>query len=233
MLERGRRLSDEVGNDFGSGIALALLGVILGLSDSTAARKSLERSLERFDRIRDEWGVGFAHMALGRVLVDAREFEEAAKVLDEGVERLRDVGEKALLSLAMFMQGWALLGLGHTREATRVLVDALETVQHVRTRHTAARILEVLAAAANAAGDPERGARLFGAAEEARRSISAGVWVPDLETHDETGAALRAALGHERFRALWEQGLRLSVTEALALAGEMVQADERADAGHA
>jgi predicted ATPase/class 3 adenylate cyclase len=218
VLRRGLELCDQTGNDFGSGLALAMLGVIAGLSNPAAVREPMNQSLERFVRIGDDWGIGFAHLVLGRVLVAGRQYQEAGEVLTKAVDRLRSVGEKTLLSLSMLNLGRASLGMQRIEEAASILVEALDLIEEVKDRQTAARVLEALAATAGAAGDAERGALLFGAAESARRSISADVWVPDRSTHEETEARLRQTLGAQRFESLWRDGLRLSVANGLDLA---------------
>jgi non-specific serine/threonine protein kinase len=214
-------LCDQTGNDFGSGLALAMLGVIAGLSDPAEVREPMKQSLERFVRIGDDWGIGFAQLVLGRVLVAGREYQEAGEVLTKAVDRLKLVGEKTLLSLSMLNLGWAFLGMQRIEEAANILVEALDLIEDVQDRQTAARVLEALAAAAGAGGDAERGALLFGAAESARRSISANVWVPDRSTHEQTEVSLRKALGAERFESLWRDGLMLSMADGLDLAQHM------------
>ena len=221
-LRRGLELCDQTGNDFGSGIALAILGLIAGLSNPSAVREPMNQSLERFVRIGDDWGIGFAHLVLGRVLVAGRQYQEASEVLEKAVDRLRSVGEKTLLSLSILNQGWALLGMQRIEEAASVLLEALDLIEDVQDPQTAARVLEALAATAGAADDAERGALLFGAAESARRSISADVWVPDRSTHAETEASLCKVLGAQRFQSLWQDGVTLSVTNALDIARSLL-----------
>jgi len=221
VFRRGLELCDQTRNDFGAGLALAMLGVIAGLSNPEAVREPMKQSLERFVRIGDDWGIGFAQLVLGRVLVAGRQYQEAGEVLTKAVDRMRAVGEKTLLSLLMLNLGWASLGMQRIEEAASILVEALDLIEGVKDRQTAARVLEALAATAEAAGDAERGALLFGAAESARRSISGDVWVPDRSTHEETEESLRKALGAERFESLWRDGLLLSVANGLDLAQRM------------
>ena len=218
MFSQGLELCEQTGNDFGSGLTLAMLGVIAGLSNPEAVREPMNQSLERFVRIGDDWGIGFAHLVLGRVLVAGRQYQEASEVLTNAVDRLRPVGEKTLLSLLMLNLGWASLGMQRLEEAVSILEEALDLIEDVQDRQTAARVLEALAATAGAAGDAERGARLFGAAENARRSISADVWVPDRSTHEEIEASLRKSLGAQRFEDMWRDGLMLSVADGLDIA---------------
>jgi hypothetical protein len=139
---------------------------------------------------------------------------------------LRKVGERALLALAMLNLGWALLGTNRVREATGILVEALERLQQLEDRQSSARLLEALAAAAHSGGNSEAGAILFGAAEGARRSIGAFVWIPDQKSHDSTDRSLRAALSGSRFESLWTEGATLSPAQGLAIARRLVEREE-------
>jgi len=68
------------------------------------------------------------------------------------------------------------------------------------------------------AGDPDRGAVLFGAAEGVRSSVGALVWAPERSSHDRTEASLRRALGGKEFEARFAEGAALSIPEVLELA---------------
>ena len=229
-LQRGSALSDEEENAFGAGVGYALLGVITSLKDPAEGQEFMARSLDRFVSIQDDWGIGFARYALGRVLLLADMPQEAVGILEEGVARLRKVGERALLALAMLNLGWALLGTNRVREATGILLEALERLQQLEDRQSSARLLEALAAAAHARGESEAGAILFGAAEGARRSIGAFVWIPDQKSHDSTERYLRAALPGPRFESLWNEGVALSPAQGLDIARRLMER-EQSEAG--
>jgi hypothetical protein len=74
-----------------------------------------------------------------------------------------------------------------------------------------------LAAVAVTADDPDLAATLFGAAEGARRSIGAGVWMTDRASHDQTAAQLRTWLGDMAYAAAIDRGRRLTVEQVLEL----------------
>ena len=65
---------------------------------------------------------------------------------------------------------------------------------------------------------------LLGAAEALRESLGVGLAPAEQATHDDTVAAVQAALGEERFSAAWRQGRELALDEAIAYALEEEEA---------
>lgn len=71
--------------------------------------------------------------------------------------------------------------------------------------------------AAAAWGQPERAARLLGAAEVARERFGLGVDLPaERAAHERANSLVRAALGDEELRAAWAAGRRLTLAMAIA-----------------
>jgi hypothetical protein len=114
--------------------------------------------------------------------------------------------------------GWTRLALFDPERADEAFDEALLLLTEVKDTVGMARVLEGLAGAALVAGDPDRAAVLFGAAEGARRSVGAGIWIPDSDTHLRTKEAIQEALGPERFETLWQEGTALTPEEVQPLA---------------
>jgi hypothetical protein len=68
-----------------------------------------------------------------------------------------------------------------------------------------------LAGSASDVGQPERAARLFGAAEALRHASGARLWAADRADYDHNLATTRAALGAETFAAAWAAGQALTL----------------------
>jgi len=69
-------------------------------------------------------------------------------------------------------------------------------------------------------GQARPAARLLGAAEALRESLGVGLAPTERETHSETKAALREALGEDELDAEWRRGRELTLDEAVAYALE-------------
>jgi predicted ATPase/class 3 adenylate cyclase len=223
-LEAGLRLCESHDEPWGAGLALSMLGLVVGLTDPTRGRQLIERAIGNFASAGDEWGVGFGKLTLGRVLVNAQDHLEAHGILTEAVRSLRRVGEESLLALSLLNLGWAQEGLGRASEAVPVFIEALEIFHRVDDHQGMSRVLEALARNALDAEDAERSALLMGAAERARREVGAEVWVPDRERHEHTLDGLSQALEKEALASLRNDGRTLTSGRALEIARDLLAA---------
>jgi ATP/maltotriose-dependent transcriptional regulator MalT len=81
----------------------------------------------------------------------------------------------------------------------------------------AAEALSGTAAAAAVWGQPERAARLLGAAEALREQLGLAIVMPtELAAQDRTKAVVRSALGADGLQTAWLDGRELSIASALA-----------------
>jgi len=71
-----------------------------------------------------------------------------------------------------------------------------------------------------AQGQPEKASRLYGAAAALRAGIGSVIDPADQAAYDSQRAALRAALGPERFAAAREDGRAMTLEQAVAYARE-------------
>ena len=85
-LARAHELCREVGNPFGTGMTLALTGVIVAVREDVAkGEDALRHTLEAFRERGDAWGMSFARFTLGRVLLLEERNEEARGILEQAV----------------------------------------------------------------------------------------------------------------------------------------------------
>ncbi len=107
---------------------------------------------------------------------------------------------------------------GDLERSTELFAECLPLLHGLGNRVWIARYLEPLAEIAAARGQPERAARLFGAAESLRKATG-GVRMPAERPDYERGvAAARAALGEKAFVAAWAEGQALPLEDAIAFA---------------
>jgi predicted ATPase len=210
----GRELEDL------RGMATALISLAVAVAQTEGATRGEEMAREAvaaFRELEDAWGIATALGGLGRILILAGRSEEAAPILEESVAGARELGPQVLLGLSLLNLGVARLGVGELEGARVILRESLGLLARVGFREVMAGAVETLAAVSAQAGDPERGAVLFGAAEGVRSSVGAMVWAPDRPSHDLTEASLRQALGGRGFEARFVEGAALSMPEALEL----------------
>jgi hypothetical protein len=102
--------------------------------------------------------------------------------------------------------------------ALRLGRDALRLCWSLGRRMMAAWTVSELAGPELGLGRAEHGARLVGAADEALRVLGLTRHPGDVPEHARVVAGLRVALGDDEYRARYEEGGRLRLDEAVALA---------------
>jgi len=108
------------------------------------------------------------------------------------------------------------LGLGKLAEATRCLAQGLTISQTLGDQASIAWCLAGLGSVAALDEEPERAARLWGAAEALRQTIGCRPAPAARATYERLLAEARAQLGDAAFDTAWAEGQALSLDQALA-----------------
>jgi predicted ATPase/class 3 adenylate cyclase len=116
--------------------------------------------------------------------------------------------------------GESALGLGQREEASRWLQQALALSNTVGAQSSIAWCLSSLGSSAALDEQPERAARLWGAAERLRQAIGRRSAPATRATYERATAAARVQLGTEAFAAAWAQGRAMTAEQAIAYAQE-------------
>jgi tetratricopeptide (TPR) repeat protein len=189
------------------------LGVIQAVWNTNAGEDLLAGAADTFRELSDRSGLAFALLNLGGALLLHGRYAEAIPHLEESVRLASAMKADVFLSNALINLGMAHRLLGDLESAHTRLHEAVEHAIALDNRDSLARALDALAAVAVTAGDPQRGATMFGAAEGVRRSIGAGVWMTDRASHEETAARLRTRLGDAAYTAAIDHGRSLTVDQ--------------------
>jgi DNA-binding CsgD family transcriptional regulator len=130
-------------------------------------------------------------------------------------EPLRNQRAKALAHLGLAR---ALLLEGDDERAEPVTHDALKVLMHHGWRPGVIDALDIVAEVALFRGQHERAVRLTAAAEQGRTVLGLVAFPGPRQRIDRNLASAGAALGDERFQAALQDGVRLSLPEAVAYA---------------
>jgi tetratricopeptide (TPR) repeat protein len=156
------------------------------------------------------FAVGSLEMVLGR-------YDDALGHLRE----VRDLAERAggaWLALSPVQLGILAVLRGGLDEARALLDEALERSLAARSLWFVTLCLAGYAQLALAEGDPQRAARLEGAAEGLRRRVGLSAWPPLRRMEDDLVAQIRQRLGAGQFDQAFSAGSRLTQREAVAIA---------------
>jgi len=161
---------------------------------------------------------GFAAFTAGSLNTALGRYDDALRSMREA----RDLAEKAggdWLAAGSRMQLAILAVLqGRLSEARGLLEEALDRSLAARSTAFVTLSLAGYAQLAFAEGDPERAARLEGAAAGLRRRAGLQVWPALRHSEDELVAQVRKTLGAARFDQAFSAGSRLTQRQAVDIA---------------
>jgi predicted ATPase/class 3 adenylate cyclase len=216
--EQSLAIYRELEHAWGIGIALRHLGILAGIQgDTRRARVLIEEALSIFKQHGYSCEVADTLTPFGNVLRREGDYDRAGAIYQECLETYRGLGGREWLI------GLELRNLGHVAnfhgdhwKAGELFRQSLELLVETGHNHIMPGCLAGMAGVASAEGQPERGARLLGAAQALVETMSA-VWDPVERTeYDRHLAAVKVQLVETAFTAEWAAGHALSLDQAIA-----------------
>jgi tetratricopeptide (TPR) repeat protein len=153
---------------------------------------------------------GNLYMALGR-------YDDALQDMREARDLAERAGGDWLAAVSRMQLGILAVLRGRPDEARALLEEALDRSLVARSTPFVTLCLAGYAQLAFAEGDPERAARLEGAAEGLRRRAGLGAWPHLRQVEADLVAQVRQLLGAERFDQAFAAGSRLTQQQAVAI----------------
>jgi predicted ATPase/DNA-binding SARP family transcriptional activator len=210
-------LCEELGDTRGMAEALDRIATaVANQGDLERSTELYERSLALWREVGDERGLGVSTTNVGCLALMQGDLERAIAFSREGLALYERAGQRDLMLHPMFNLGLAELLQGRHADALASFGNGLEIAFELDYRESIALNLEGIAAVHAATGDPERAARLLGAAEEVADQAGFRREPLEQQVHDRTVAAVRAALGDDGLAAAIAEGRTLAPADALA-----------------
>jgi len=201
----------------------------LGLAYTNMARMALVRGdfveSQKFIAILKTWiqdapisyQTGVALLSIGS---DERWIhpENAREYYQEALKVFRHLRHKSFETVLLSELGHVARAMGNINEAKELYEQTLIRFQDQGHRPAIAHQLESFAFIAIREEEPERAAKLFGAAEALRERIKAQM--QELESIEYNNAVIRikSLLSEEEFDSLWKQGRELTMEQAIKFA---------------
>jgi len=201
------------GEKRGIAAALHMLGVVAGdRGDLVSARTRFEESLTLRQELGDRRGIAASLTALGRVAGEQGDYASAGTYYDEGLAIRRELGDRRGIAAALYN-----LGVNASRQEDLPRAAALmeESLVLRHAQGNLSGVAECLEALARITQDPQRTARLLGAAEARREAIGTSLPPAERVEHDRTALAARRALGDDAFASAWNQGRTLPTEQLI------------------
>ncbi len=196
--------------------ALYNLSFVVAGDDVDAATPLLQESLSLFRQVGNEAGI--AQVLSMLVIEEARagRWDAVIARLEETTTIWRRLGDRLHLAFELVWLAFAFGRTARREEARAAALDALELFREADNPTGIGIILTDLAFLATWEGRHEDALRLAGAAESVRQRIGAppGGFAGILE--DDPAEEARAHLPDDASRSAWEEGLAMSLDEAVA-----------------
>lgn len=219
-LEGSLEITREFGDIAGIGISLNNLGNVLRmLGEPAAARAALEESLKIRRELGDRAGISSSLNNLAMALSDQGDYGLARELYEEALQIARELGDRRGIAHALGNQAEIAYDLEEYAAALSLYRQTLDVFEELGDPWGIAGVLEGTAGSAAGLGLGLPAGRLLGAAARLREEIGAVIPPPEQARYQRQTRDARQALKDEAaFRAAWEEGRRLALDEAVALA---------------
>jgi non-specific serine/threonine protein kinase len=185
----------------------------------------LEEGLALARRAGDAWLAARCLGELSAVALYGGEPQRARRLAGESLALGEELGDQRTIVEAFRAEGWAALALGEFARAQARLGESLALYRAAGVQWGVAFCLEGLAAVAARQGQPERAARLGGAAEALREAMGAPPPPPHRAHYERYLNAARGRVGAAAWTTAWAAGRALPREEAIALALALAPVD--------
>jgi DNA-binding CsgD family transcriptional regulator/tetratricopeptide (TPR) repeat protein len=218
LHEESLALFRELGDKWRTAILLDNLGVDAGYQGDHERAKALHReSLTLLRELGDRRDMA---NVLNNLAVRVRlqgDYAQAAALGQESLKLFQEVGSTRGMALALKHLGAVARDQGDDGRAIALCKESLAVLQEWEDKPHIADCLE-LAAAVEAQGEPDRAARLFGAAEVLRERTGSPLDPSERANYARHVATVRSSLREELFAAAWAEGRMMPLEQAIQYA---------------
>ena len=196
--------------------------VKLGAADPEGkGRALLEEALALYRMLGEERGEANVLWGLGNLRYFSVDADPGSEEFALALEKFRHVGDRTMETWSLHMLAGALLRLGRLEEARQDMLQALRQFHAASDTAGVTLVLDDLSALAVTIGQPERGARLWGAARHLVSTTGATLaTVVDDAIQLQVRANVRTAMAPDVLDRLAAEGAALTLDEAVAYALE-------------
>lgn len=221
MLQESLSIRRSLGDTRGEMEALDNLGLVaIYRDDLTGAQGYFDQSLTGWRSLGDEQGMVVALNRMGLALRYQGDSDGAARHYDESLQLARRLHMTYYVSAALHNLGQMEHHRGNDSRAYPLLVESLSLIQQLRDRPSISIVLADIAGVWAARVQPERAARLFGAAQVLRDNMQVTMYSAQRLAYERDIASAAAQLDAATWEAAWAQGRDMSLEDACALAVE-------------
>ena len=215
-----RALYRELGDARGTANATVTLGVALAdEGDFSRARELFEEGVQLCRDAGDEDNALFASRLLAWMHEELGDQEHAWALYEHNLSWARALGNKPLESQTLGAVAGMALDQGRAGDAVSLLKDVLRIDRDLGSPfQTSIDLTRFARALAFAGGEDVEAAKHLSCAEAARKQMGAGGMPYLVRNHEEALAIIRTRLDDDVFAEAWQEGAKLTIDKAVALA---------------
>lgn len=184
-----------------------LANAVSHLGDNARAEDAYEEGIAACREAGYTYRLPGALLSLGYLRLLAGDYERGAALNDEATALCREHGYRSFLNYALDNLGWAALLQGDHERASAPYQESLVVSNELGDRMIGSESLEGMACISAARGDASRAARLFGAAEGLRETLSEAVAFQHSPEERAWREPYRATARSQLGEAAWEEAL--------------------------
>ena len=219
LFEESVRLYREAKDRWGVAWALGGLGNLFNVREDYERAKELYEEGLALSRALGQAELQSAYLiSLGHVSLLEGDFERAIALNEEAAALHQERGRRGGLEFALDNLGWAALLHGDHDRAETIHKESLALCRDLGDKYIGAESLEGLACAAGARREDERAARLFGAAWALREAVGYRLVPRERALREPYLLAARASAEEAAWDEAWEEGRKMTFTEAVSYA---------------
>jgi predicted ATPase/DNA-binding SARP family transcriptional activator len=234
LYDESLMVCQEAGDKRGIAFVLSMQALLAQhQGDYARVRALAEQSLRLFGELKETWGMAWTRFHLGRAAQQQGDYGQAAVILEETLALFQKLGDRENSALALMALGNIAFEQGDYGRTVVLGRQSLRLCRELGKKGGIAAGLEGLAAVAGVQSQPERAARLFGAAMALREAIGAPLTPGECPAYERNVATVRGQLDASTFEAAWAAGRVMALEQAIAYALEESEVDSLSSIGTA
>lgn len=223
-LEQSLALFRDLGDMIGAADSLLDLADIAAFEGGEPVAAALyaeasaayEQGLPALRARGDHWTLARSLNCLGEIARSDDDHAAAQRFYEESLAVRRTLGDQRGMAVTLFNLGQVLLGQGDGQQATDFYLESLALSRTLGDQRGLPDCLVGLGGAAAITGQPERAARLFGAAEILYQESVPRLEYPDQIQFERSVAAVRDQLGEAAYAACHAAGRAMALEAIMA-----------------
>jgi tetratricopeptide (TPR) repeat protein len=222
FFQEGLRLAREIDDKNLTCRSLGGLGEVKTQQDNLSQAKALiEEVLAIARELNDKTQITMRLNNLGEIARQQEDYEAAREFYEEALTLARQESVKPFIPVITNNLAMVAYFQGDYKAALSFALEGLKSSAELGNKIVTGVALEIFAALAVAAGETEKAAQLFGAAQAIYDAIGYKPVKVDQIFFDRSIREARAQMGDEAFEAAFREGHSAGLKNAIALAREM------------